>query len=272
MGLNSSSFAWGPQIRHFGKEGYKSLVFDNRGVGHSGYPRGPYTTSAMAEDVICLLDTLGWTGTRELHVVGISLGGMIAQELASRIPQRIASLTLAVTTPGGRPWNNFPPWTGLKTLTRLVFIADPAKKVPLVMDMLYPSNWLAEHDEDDPQGRTNRDVQSESFLRRVLITKPQELMGHISQMAAALTHHVSPARLAVISKSIPKVVIITGDEDNLVLPSHSLELKARMSEAELIQWQGTGHAINSQRVKEFNTLLEQTFEEGRQKAESFDMD
>ena len=78
----------------------------------------------MAEDVICLLDTLGWTGTRELHVVGISLGGMIAQggyivlflvsnqhrtELASRIPQRIASLTLAVTTPGGRPWNNFPP-------------------------------------------------------------------------------------------------------------------------------------------------------------------
>ena len=99
MGLNSNSFAWGPQIRHFGKkEGYASLVFDNRGVGHSGYPRGPYTcvfsvfsyvrvwlmcelcrTSGMAEDVICLLDTLGWTGTRELHVVGISLGGMIAQ-------------------------------------------------------------------------------------------------------------------------------------------------------------------------------------------------
>ena len=79
----------------------------------------------------------------------------------------------------------------------------------------------------------------QSFLRRVLITKPQELMGHISQMAAALTHHVSPARLAAISKSIPKVVIITGDEDNLVLPSHSLELKASMPEAELIQWEGT---------------------------------
>ena len=111
----------------------------------------------------------------------------------------------------------------------------------------------------------------QSFLRRVLITKPQELMGHISQMAAALTHHVSPARLAAISKSIPKVVIITGDEDNLVLPSHSLELKASMPEAELIQWEGTGHAINS-RVKMFNALLEETFEEARQKAESFDMD
>jgi hypothetical protein len=55
-------------------------------------------------------------------------------------------------------------WAGLKTLTRLVFIADPAKKVPLVMDMLYPSKWLAEHDEDDPQGRTNREVQAEVRL------------------------------------------------------------------------------------------------------------
>ena len=91
-------------------------------------------------------------------------------------------------------------------------------------------------------------------------------------MAAALTHHVSPARLAAISKSIPKVVVITGDEDNLVLLSHSLELKASMPEAELIQWEGTGHAINSQRVKMFNALLEETFEEARQKAESFDMD
>jgi pimeloyl-ACP methyl ester carboxylesterase len=79
----------------------------------------------MAEDVIALLNHVGWTAKRELHVVGISLGGMIAQgiflyyvgrltisflsELAYRIPDRIASLVLAVTTPGGSWWNNFPP-------------------------------------------------------------------------------------------------------------------------------------------------------------------
>jgi hypothetical protein len=79
----------------------------------------------MAEDVICLLDYLGWTADRELNIVGMSLGGMIAQgqwipdifaarfmrskldseyiELAYRIPNRISSLLLAVTTPGG-PW------------------------------------------------------------------------------------------------------------------------------------------------------------------------
>lgn len=81
----------------------------------------------MAEDLITLLDYVGWTAKHDLHVVGISLGGMIAQgiyscisenvstdswsseELAYRIPGHIASLTLAVTTPGGRPWSNFPP-------------------------------------------------------------------------------------------------------------------------------------------------------------------
>jgi len=91
-GLNSSSYGWKGQVEWFGSgqafqedgEGEKEeqstvLVFDNRGVGNSGYPRGPYTTSGMAEDVITLLDYVGWTGEKEIHVVGISLGGMIAQ-------------------------------------------------------------------------------------------------------------------------------------------------------------------------------------------------
>jgi hypothetical protein len=85
----------------------------------------------MAEDIICLLDYLGWTADRELNIIGISLGGMIAQgsvnfltsvpvrfyerankifiELAYRISNRISSLFLAVTTPGGHIWGNFPP-------------------------------------------------------------------------------------------------------------------------------------------------------------------
>jgi len=89
-GLNSNSYGWQGQVEWFGsgkafqedgkgEEQSTVLVFDNRGVGNSGYPRGPYTTSAMAEDVITLLDYVGWTGEREVHVVGISLGGMIAQ-------------------------------------------------------------------------------------------------------------------------------------------------------------------------------------------------
>jgi pimeloyl-ACP methyl ester carboxylesterase len=91
-------------------------------------------------------------------------------------------------------------------------------------------------------------------------------MGHISQMAAGLTHHCAPDRLRLISSSVPKVVILTGDEDNLVLPQHSLELKESMPEAELIQWTVTGHGIHVQRAKEFNQLLEKTFAEGQERS------
>ncbi|TFK35025.1 alpha/beta-hydrolase [Crucibulum laeve] len=269
MGLNSSSFAWAPQVRHFGRsEECTALLFDNRGVGNSGYPRGPYTTAGMAEDAICLLDYVGWTEKRDIHVVGISLGGMIAQELATRIPDRIASLTLAVTTPGGHIYQNFPPWKGLISLAKLMITPDPEKKVPVVMPMLFPEEWLKLKDEHDPQGRKNMDVQVEAFLRRVTITKPQQFMGHISQMAAALMHHVTPDRLRAISASIPKVIIVTGDDDNLVGPWHSLELKSAMPEAEFIQWEQTGHGIHAQRPKEFNALLEKTFKEGKEKVEA----
>ncbi|KAG5645797.1 hypothetical protein DXG03_005334, partial [Asterophora parasitica] len=105
-----------------------------------------------------------------------------------------------------------------------------------------------------------------AFIRRITITQPQQFMGHISQMIAALTHHCSSARLSSISASIPKVVILTGDDDHLVLPQHSLELKQAMLEAELIQWKDTGHGINSQRPQEFHQLLQKTFREGQERS------
>ncbi|EPQ51174.1 hypothetical protein GLOTRDRAFT_133293 [Gloeophyllum trabeum ATCC 11539] len=270
MGLNSTSFAWAPQVEYFGRQPeYSVLVFDNRGVGNSGVPRGPYSTSQMAEDAIVLLDYIGWTEKRSVHVVGISLGGMISQELATRIPERIVSLTLAVTTPGGwRPFANLPSWKGLSGLTRATFITDPAKKIPIVLEMVYPIKWLDEKDEDDPLGRTNREVQTELYAERMLVTRPQTMTGALSQMLAGITHHVSPERLASISKSIPKVIIVTGDEDNLVDTRHSDRLKECMPEAEFVRFEHTGHGIHAQQRKKFNALLERVFKEGRERAQS----
>ena len=75
---------WQRQTQDFGHtEGdqYSSLVFDNRGIGESDKPLLRYTTFEMARDVVELLDHVGWTESRSVHVVGISMGGMIAQEL-----------------------------------------------------------------------------------------------------------------------------------------------------------------------------------------------
>ena len=78
---------WQRQTRHFGHERgseYSCLIFDNRGMGKSDKPLSRYSTSEMAKDAIELVDQLGWTSRRELHVVGISMGGMIAQEFVRR--------------------------------------------------------------------------------------------------------------------------------------------------------------------------------------------
>jgi pimeloyl-ACP methyl ester carboxylesterase len=99
-------------------------------------------------------------------------------------------------------------------------------------------------------------------------------MGHISQMAAALTHYVSPSRLAFISARIPKIIIVTGDEDHLVSPEGSRRLWRAMVRkqdegdgqdlrVELVQWKDTGHGIQAQREREFNELIARCVREGR---------
>ena len=86
MGLGSFKTGWQRQTRYFGHERgseYSSLILDNRGMGESDKPLMRYSTSEMAKDTLEVLDHIGWTAERQLHVVGISMGGMIAQELVS---------------------------------------------------------------------------------------------------------------------------------------------------------------------------------------------
>ena len=84
MGLGGYMKTWQRQTKDFGHtdaDKYTSLIFDNRGIGDSDKPLLRYTTSEMARDAVELLDHIGWTADRSVHVVGISMGGMIAQEL-----------------------------------------------------------------------------------------------------------------------------------------------------------------------------------------------
>jgi pimeloyl-ACP methyl ester carboxylesterase len=88
MGLGGMKYAWQRQTKDFAHtkgDQYSSLVTDNRGIGDSDKPKSRYSTSEMAKDIIEVVDHIGWTGKRELHVIGISMGGMIAQEIVSLI-------------------------------------------------------------------------------------------------------------------------------------------------------------------------------------------
>ena len=101
---------------------------------------------------------------------------------------------------------------------------------------------------------------------RMTAIRVQQPIGALSQMWAGLTHHVSAARLEKIAKSVPKIVIATGDDDHLVAPSNSQYLAEHMPGSEFVVWEKTGHAVQLQRMKEFSALVERCVDEGRAKA------
>jgi 3-oxoadipate enol-lactonase len=96
---------WFRVVPHLAKS-YRTIIFDNRGIGKSDVPRGPYTMRALARDAEAVLDAAGVTAA---HIVGASMGGMVAQELALRSPGRVLSLMLGCTSYSGLfcRWPNF---------------------------------------------------------------------------------------------------------------------------------------------------------------------
>src|SRR4051794_21272817 len=95
MGLATDCAAWLFQVPDFARQ-YRTISFDNRGVGRSAKPPGQYTIHRMADDAAGLLDVLG---IARAHVVGVSMGGMIAQELVLRHPEKVRGLVLGCTYP-----------------------------------------------------------------------------------------------------------------------------------------------------------------------------
>ena len=98
MGLGVTLEGWSRLAAELADR-YRIILFDNRGVGRSDVPPGPYAISTLAADVAAVLDAAGIDAA---HVFGVSMGGMIAQEFALAYPSRVRSLILGCTTCGGR--------------------------------------------------------------------------------------------------------------------------------------------------------------------------
>jgi 3-oxoadipate enol-lactonase len=97
QGLGYARWGWEP-VTHLLARSFEVLLYDNRGIGASDAPPGPYTVAELAADAVQVLDE---AGVERAHVLGTSLGGMVAQELALAAPDRVDRLVLVCTTPGG---------------------------------------------------------------------------------------------------------------------------------------------------------------------------
>ncbi|KDN41887.1 alpha/beta-hydrolase, partial [Tilletiaria anomala UBC 951] len=272
---------WLPQVEYFASkpDEYSVLIFDQRGYGNSQVPRGRYTTSQMALDILSLLaeTDIAPADARAFHIVGVSMGGMIALELAKRYAPLLKSLTLISTTSGraygaaDRFATGLPPLRGVSAIARvmggrLLGIDSDAFRIKKFTTLLFPAQWLDEPCERLPHAArvpSNRQWFAETFQWRYRYTHRQALPGALAQIAATLTHRVSNAELRHnIDAHVPRTLVLTGDDDNLVNPDNSRHLLANMPRARLVRLTGGGHALNMQFPARVNRLIEENVNEG----------
>jgi pimeloyl-ACP methyl ester carboxylesterase len=98
QGLSGTHFSWGEPFLSRLEPDFECVIFDNRGIGASAEVSGPFTIEELADDALAVMDA---AEMESAHVLGISMGGMIAQQLALKAPERLRTLTLGCTYPGG---------------------------------------------------------------------------------------------------------------------------------------------------------------------------
>lgn len=214
--LNGSgmSMATSALLRKPFEAAFDVLTLDHRGLGESSVPDGPYNMADCAADALAVVDAVGWP---TCAVVGISFGGMVAQELAVTAPDRVTRLALLCTSAGGAGGASFP--------------LDQEEPTPTVLDTRFTPAWLDEH---------RRDATLVGFLaKRRQEAKPADAVrGERLQLEARRGHDVWD-RLDRIGAP---TLVAGGRFDGLAPFANSEAIASRVEGAELRGYDG-GHAF-----------------------------
>jgi pimeloyl-ACP methyl ester carboxylesterase len=221
MGLGANHLGWAAQVPVYAHE-FRVIVFDNRGTGQSDFSEDvDYTIPLLADDAAALLDFLGVDAA---HVYGISMGGMIAQELALRHPDKVRSLILGATSPGGS--HAVPPDAqALQALTDQGAAADNAVS-PALLEVLFSPDYLAEHGSE----------LLETFQRSADYpqTSPEAYMAQLQ----ACARHDTYDRLPDIAAP---ALVLHGTDDPLLPVGNGRILAERIPGAKLVLFEGARH-------------------------------
>mmetsp|Transcript_23109 Transcript_23109/g.43129 ORF Transcript_23109/g.43129 Transcript_23109/m.43129 type:complete len:434 (-) Transcript_23109:3-1304(-) len=261
-----------PQIQYFGIDRaseFTLCVPDNRGVGLSETPSGLWTTRDIAADYLQLLIQLeqedpGWS--RNVHVIGFSMGGMVAQELILMAPSRFESLTLISTHTGGLV--TAPPLHGWKPFLKTFVGLGGVKSLDAGLEISYPKEHL---DTDIPDARpegfkidvpltTNRLKYAYHNLRRARKfvesgNAPEiRLHGILRQVCAVLSHYVSWSRLDALRSWKLDSLVISGEHDNVVGPWNSRVLSEALC-ARWLHFADAGHFVIEQHADSVNEAI-----------------
>jgi 3-oxoadipate enol-lactonase len=216
MGLGFTAHMW-ERMRPDLSRGYRTLALDNRGVGRSDVPPGPYPIPLMAADALAVLDA---AGVETAHVFGVSMGGMIAQEFTLQYPTRVRSLILGCTAAGG-------PTAVRAEKDAIDMLMARGKMTPeqaaeaAVPFIYHPAT---------PRAR----IQEDLAIRRPWLPKAE---GYMAQLMGILSWEAC-SRLPGIR--VPTLVI-HGESDRLVPPGNGKLIAERIPGAKLVMIPHASH-------------------------------
>jgi 3-oxoadipate enol-lactonase len=229
-GLGYARWGWEPVVGRLG-ERFRLLLFDNRGIGESEVPPGPYSASAMAEDAVSVLDA---AGVDTAHVVGTSLGGMVAQELALGWPERVGRLVLACTTPGGQSAYPLPERT-------LALMAEAPSLPQDVALRRFVENALAPG--------APRELIERIVVHR--LAAPPDPAGWAAQAAAGASFDAFDRLGAIAAPTL----VLHGTADAVVDPRNAELLGERIANARVELFPGTGHLFFWEQPERFVEIV-----------------
>jgi pimeloyl-ACP methyl ester carboxylesterase len=233
MGIRRDLSWFYRQIPFFSKH-YQTVVFDNRGAGKTDKPDEAYTIQGMAEDTAGLMKALGITSA---HVLGVSMGGYIAQELALNHPQKVKRLILGCTSCGGErhiamPDHIFKLYTSIEGLT-------PEQILRKDLPIFFSDRYIREEREE-----------VEDFISLALkVQQPQ--YAFIRQFQAAMNHDTC-SRLSGLTTP---TLILTGADDELVPAQNSSVMKDLIPGARLIKIEKGRHCFFIEMADQFNEAV-----------------
>lgn len=230
MGLGAAADAWRPHTDAWSRS-YRCIAVNNRGAGTSPAPEGPYSTRLMADDLAQLIHRLELGPVR---VVGLSMGGAIAQELALAHPELVRRLVLVAT------WARCDNYTTelLELLASVRRQTEPATYTALLQAVIWTPDWFGAHLADLSKEREQPLAMSQAAFE--------------AQVAACATHDAHD-RLGQIG--VPTLVT-AGSADMFVRPALTEEVAAGIAGAELEVFEGGGHTHHWEYLDRFNDLVE----------------
>lgn len=249
MGFAMPGGVWTPQVNALRDE-FRCCHYDHAGVGDSEPGPAFPTIPTMADDAIRILDDLGWDRT---HVVGVSMGGMIAQELGLRHSDRCATLTL-IATHGGAWSAPIPTAKGTYYFAKGVF-GGPKARLRSLPKLLYPSAYL-----DQIDRKTFK-----QHMRTRLGRQP--VPRTVASQFFAISRHRTEDRLSALSMP---VLLVRPGRDILIRPHQTDRLAARIPNARVIRYEDAGHGVTFQKRAELNEALRGHFRRATGQSASLD--